>query len=178
MPKVAQQIIEEAKKEAAEILAKAEAEAREIESAREEIAKKKAHAILHAGQSKAHEQRKQILASARFGIKQADVERKGELVSGVFEEAVARLSKIPLSEIFPEKPASNPLPGSRLFVAKRDLSWAKKNFKGEVLEAKILGGYILESGKRTANNSFDVVLENFKGEYSGKALRAIKVSRQ
>ncbi len=177
MSKVAQQIIEEAEKEAAAILAKAEAEAKEIESAREEIARKKAHAIIHGGQSRAHELRKQILASARFGIKQADVERKGELVSGIFEETTAILSKTPLSEILPEKLASNPPLGSRLFVARRDLSWAKKNFKGEVLEAKILGGYILESGKRTANNSFDVVLESLKGEYSGKALKAIKVSR-
>ena len=177
MPKVAQQIIEEAENEAAGILAKAESEAKEIELAKEEMAKKRAQAILHEGQSRAHELRKQILASARFALKQADVERKGELVNGVFEEAVAKLSKIPLSEILPEKLASNPPPGSRLFVAKRDFSWSKKNFKGEVLEAKILGGHILESGKRTANNSFDVVLENLKGEYSGKALKAIKISR-
>ncbi len=174
MPKVAQQILEGAEKQAAEILAKAEEEASTIEKVKKDAAKKKVQRILREAEQNALETRKQIIAEARLSLKQMGVGQKSELITGVFEEAVQKLSKTHLSEVFLKKLAASPQPGSRLYVANRDLAWAKKNFKGEVLEAEILGGYILELGKRRANNSFEVILGGLKDEFSAKALRSIK----
>ncbi|MFH0818139.1 MAG: V-type ATP synthase subunit E family protein [Candidatus Micrarchaeota archaeon] len=174
MPKVAQQITEGAKKEAAEILAKAETEANGIERESENMAKKKAQEILREAEQTAIENKKQILAQARLSVKQAEVEQKNELVMKIFEEAIDKLSKISLSKVFPKKLLVNPPANSQLFVAKRDLAWAKKNFKGEVLEADILGGYMLESGNKRINNSFEVILAGLKDEFSQKAVKSIK----
>ena len=174
MQKVAQQITEGAKKEAAEILAKAEAEANGIERENENWAKKKAQEMLKEAEQTAIENKKQILAQARLSVKQAEVEQKNELVLKIFEEVIRKLSKISLSKAFPKKLLVSPPAHSQIFVAKRDLAWAKKNFKGEVLKADILGGYMLELGNKRINNSFEVILKGLKDEYSQTAVKSIK----
>ena len=172
MPNVAQQIIEGAEKEASEILAKNEKEARGIEKAKEVQAKKKADSMLREAEQKALGLKKQMLAAARLSAKHAEVEQKSELIAKVLDEAKKKLSKVPVSEVLPAGAS-----GERLFVSKKDLPWARKNFSGETIEADILGGYILESKGVIRNNSFGVIFDNLRDEYSGKLLKYIKVQK-
>lgn len=167
--KVAQQIVEEAKRQAAEILARAEEDAAVIEKARREKAERKAELITNDGEAQARELRNQILAAARIAVKQAEVEKKRELIDAIFEDAKKDLAKVPLSEVLPKHAT-----GQVLRVSKKDLAWAKKNFGGHVIESDILGGYILETGGVIENNSFDLLLSEMRDRFSSKILKAIK----
>jgi vacuolar-type H+-ATPase subunit E/Vma4 len=168
MPTVSEQIIIGAKKEAAEILAKAEAEADAIEREAKAQEERKASEIMRAAEQAARDAKGRILSEARLSARQAAMARKQEMIDAVFSRARSQLSRVPLSKVLPKGASGS------LRVAKRDFAWAKRNFPGEVSEAGILGGYILDSGEVVANNSFDLLLGELRGGFTAKILKAIE----
>jgi vacuolar-type H+-ATPase subunit E/Vma4 len=168
MPKVAEQIVEGARRQASSIIKNAEEQARSIEEAKKALARRKADSMARRAEERAKQIRNQALASARLRARQSEVERKAEILEGVFQVARDRLGRIPLSKVLSKKAAGD------LLVAKRDVPWARKNCKGKVAEADILGGYVLESEGVVQNNSFDIILEDIRGEFSAKILKSVK----
>ncbi|MFH1447785.1 MAG: V-type ATP synthase subunit E family protein [Candidatus Micrarchaeota archaeon] len=168
MAKVAEQIIEGAKKEASAIVEKAEGEAKAIENEKKAIAEHRTEAILRNAEEKAKQVRNQVLASAHLTVRQSEVDKKQKVLSSVFDAVRTELGKVKLSQVFPKNAKG------KLYVAKEDMAWAKKHYKGTVSEIDILGGYILDSDGIIINNSFDVILENMWGEFSAEVLKAVK----
>ncbi|MCX6778155.1 MAG: hypothetical protein NT157_04695 [Candidatus Micrarchaeota archaeon] len=173
MSKVAEKIIADAEKEAKAIMEEARKRAEEIKSSRKAVYEREASEITGKANERAFQIRAAAVAEAGMELRKRKVEEQQKEIDRVFADARARLARLELSEFLPEN-----LPHGILYVAKKDVKEAKRLFHGEVKEAEISGGYILETGNVRMNKSLEALMEEARYALTGKVMEIIYEGKQ